>query len=103
MSAWPWPFCHLTLHTGHRCGKKAKVSNRTDVLCLGRPPACPGGSDDKVSACNVGDLGSIPGSRRSPAEENWQPTPVLLPGKSTGQRSPVGYSPWGRRESDTTE
>ena len=31
-----------------------------------------------------------------------QPTPVFLPGKSQGQRSPVGYSQWGRRESDTT-
>ena len=29
----------------------------------------------------------------------WQPTPVLLPGKSCGQRSVVGYSPWGRKES----
>ena len=33
----------------------------------------------------------------------WQPTPVLLPGKSHGWRSLVGYSPWGRKESDTTE
>ena len=33
----------------------------------------------------------------------WQPTPVLLPGKFHGQRSLVGYSPWGRKESDTTE
>ena len=33
----------------------------------------------------------------------WQPTPVLLPGKSHGQRSLVGCSPWGRWESDTTE
>ena len=33
----------------------------------------------------------------------WQPTPVLLPGKSHGQRSLVGYSPWGREELDTTE
>ena len=32
-----------------------------------------------------------------------QPTPVLLPGKSHGRRSLVGYSPWGREESDTTE
>ena len=31
------------------------------------------------------------------------PTPVLLPGKSHGQRSLVGCSPWGRKESDTTE
>ena len=33
----------------------------------------------------------------------WQPTPVLLPGKSHGWRSLVGYSPWGRKESDMTE
>ena len=33
----------------------------------------------------------------------WQPTPVLLPGKSHGGRSLVGCSPWGREESDTTE
>ncbi|XDA73682.1 hypothetical protein R6Z07F_003901 [Ovis aries] len=33
----------------------------------------------------------------------WQLTPVLLPGKSHGRKSLVGYSPWGHRESDTTE
>ena len=33
----------------------------------------------------------------------WQPTPVLLPGRSHGQRSLVGCSPWGREGSDTTE
>ena len=33
----------------------------------------------------------------------WHPTPVLLPGKSHGQRSPVCCSPWGRSESDRTE
>ena len=33
----------------------------------------------------------------------WQPTPVLLPGKAHGQRSLVGCSPWGWWESDTTE
>ena len=33
----------------------------------------------------------------------WQPTPVLLPGKSHARRSLVGYSPWGHKESDTTE
>ena len=32
----------------------------------------------------------------------WHPTPVLLPGKSHGRRSLVGYSPWGHWESDTT-
>ena len=53
----------------------------------------PGGSDGKASACNAGDLGSILGSGRSPED----PPPVLLPGKSHGQRSLVGYSPWGHR------
>ena len=33
----------------------------------------------------------------------WHPTPVLFPGKSHGQRSLVGCSPWGREELDTTE
>ena len=33
----------------------------------------------------------------------WHPTPILLPGKSHGRRSLVGCSPWGRKESDTTE
>ena len=32
----------------------------------------------------------------------WQPTPVFLPGESHGQRSLAGYSPWGRKELDTT-
>ena len=33
----------------------------------------------------------------------WHPTPVLLPGKSHGQRSLIGYNPWGRWGLDTTE
>ena len=33
----------------------------------------------------------------------WLPTPIFLPGQSHGQRSLVGYSPWGREESDMTE
>ena len=46
----------------------------------------PGGSDSKEFACNVGDLGSIPGLERSPEGRAWQPTPVFLPGESHGQR-----------------
>ena len=59
-------------------------------------------SDSKESACNAGDLGSIPGLGRSLGEGNGNP-PVFLPGESHGQRSLVGYSPLGPRESDTTE
>ena len=47
--------------------------------------------------------GFDPWVRKIPWRRKWQPTPVLLPGKSHGQRSLVGYSPWGRKESDTTE
>ena len=36
-------------------------------------------------------------------KRQWQPTLVLLPGKSHGRRSLVGCSPWGHEESDTTE
>ena len=38
-----------------------------------------------------------------PRRRKWQPTPVSLPGKSHGQRSLVGCSPWGRKESGTYE
>ena len=57
----------------------------------------PGGSEDKASACNAGDWGSIPGLGRAPGEGKWQPTPVLLPGESHGQRSLARYSPRGHR------
>ena len=55
----------------------------------------------KESTCNAGDEGSIPGLGRSPEGRKWQPIPVFLHGNSHGQRSPVGYSPWGRTESNT--
>ena len=48
-------------------------------------------------------MSSIPGVRKIPWRREWQPTPVVLPRESYGQRSLVGYSPWGRKESDTTE
>ena len=41
--------------------------------------------------------------RKIPWRRKWQPTPVFLPGKAHEQKSLVGYSPWGRKESDTTE
>ena len=44
-----------------------------------------------------------PWVRKIPWRRKWQPTPVLLPGESHGGRSLLGYSPWGHKESDTTE
>ena len=48
--------------------------------------------------CSILKGGGELGQRRQ-----WQPTPVLLPGESHGWRSLVGYSPWGREESDMIE
>ena len=62
----------------------------------------PGGSDGKESSCNEGDQVRSLG-RKIPWRRAWQPMPVFLPGESHGQRSLVSYSPWGRKESDTTK
>ena len=58
----------------------------------------------RLSDClQCGRPGFNPWVRKIPWRKKWQSTPVLLPGKSHGQRSLVGYSPWGPKESDTTE
>ena len=62
-----------------------------------------GGSDGKVSAWNAGDLGSIPGSGRSPGEGNGNPLQYSCHGQFHGWRNLVGYFPWGCKESDMTE
>ena len=51
---------------------------------------------------NAGDLGWIAGLGISPGERNGKPTPAFLLGESHGQRN-LAASPWGRKESDTTE
>ena len=63
----------------------------------------PGGSDGKESACNAGDMGSIPGLGRSPGERHGNPLHYPCLENLHGQRSLTGYSPWGHKESDTTE
>ena len=90
----------------------------------------PCGSAGKQSTCNVGDLGLIPGLGRSLGEGKGYPLqysglensmdcihgvaksqtqlsnfhfPIFLLGKSHGQRSLAGYTPWGHKELDTTE
>ena len=65
------------------------------------------GSDSKESACTMGNLSWILGSGRSPRERNGYPLKysfffflVFLLGEVHGQRSLVGYSPWGHKESN---
>ena len=67
------------------------------------PPKDPVGSDGKESACDAGDAGSIPGSERSPVEGNGYPLQYSCLENPHGQRSLVGYSPWGHKELDRTE
>ena len=79
------------------------------TIKTGRWPRCrgfPGDTRGREPACQCGrrkrhgfDLwvGKIPW------RWTWQPTPIFLTAESHGQRSLVGYSPWGRKESDTTE
>ena len=55
----------------------------------------PGGSD--------GRPGFDPWVGKIPWRKEWQPTPVFFPRKFHGQRNLAGYSPWGHKESETTE
>ena len=52
---------------------------------------------------NAGDVRDNPWVGKIPWRRAWQPTPVFMPGESHGQRSLVGYTPWGYKESDKTE
>ena len=66
-------------------------------------PRFPGGSDSKESACNAGDLGSIPGLGRSPGGGHGNALLYSCLENPQGQRSLAGYGPGGRKEPDTTE
>ena len=63
----------------------------------------PSGTDDKESACNEGDMGSIPGLGRSTGGGHGNPFQCSCLENPDGQKSLAGYSPWGRKELDTTE
>ena len=63
----------------------------------------PGGSDGKESACNVGDLGLIPTLGISLGGKRGNPGQYSCLENSHGPKSLAGYSPWGRKESDTTD
>ena len=62
----------------------------------------PCSSVSKESACSAGDQGSIPGLGRSPGEGNGNHS-CILAWRIPWTEDPVGYSPWGHTEADTTE
>ena len=62
-----------------------------------------GGSDGKESAYNAGDMGLIPGSGRSPGGGHGYPLQYSCLENPHGQRSLMGYRPWGPKKLDRAE
>ena len=77
-----------------------KIPWRRDVLPSPVFMGFPGVSESKESTCNVGDLGSIPGLGRSLGGRHSNPLHYSCLENPHGQRSLVGYSPWGHKESE---
>ena len=90
--------------TGRKWHPETKVEENVKIECAMRSPkfgwGFPSGSDNKECAYNAGDLGSIPGSGRSPGEENGNPLQYSCLGTPMDR---AGYSQWCHKELDTTE
>ena len=77
------------------------TSYQLDICLLTK--GLPWWSDGKETACQCRRRGFDPWVGKTPWRRERQSPPVFLPGESNGQRSLAGYSPRGRRESDTNE
>ena len=95
VNSWIYPVC-----------SSFNFSNPWEVFIIYRHMNLPGGTNSKEPTCQCRRhkrhrfspwVGKILWRRK------WQPTPVSLSGESHGQRSLVGYNPWGHKESGTTE
>ena len=84
---------------------RKRMFNKSALVILGGFLSGASGKESTFNSGATGDpeVSGDPWSGRIPWRSKWQPTPVLLPGTSHRQRSLVGYSPWGRKESDMTE
>ena len=94
---------HTLTHTQGR-GKPEKEANHSRLIgnrLISK--SFPGSSDGKASAYNEGDPGSISRSVRFLGEGNGNPLQYSCLENPTDLGSLVGYNPWGRKESDTTE
>ena len=87
---------HTHTHTLHR---QAHIHMR---MCTHLPTLNTAFSG-KESACQYRRGRFNPWVGKIPWRSKWQPTPVFLPGKSHGQKSLLGHSPWGHKESDMIE
>ena len=73
------------------------------VTQLWASPGSTSGKETTYQSRRHKRCGFDPWVGKIPCKIEWQPTPVFLPGESHGQRSLVGYSPWGHKESDMPE
>ena len=94
----------FSLHVGHHrnecassLGVLVRVLNPASWKNAPKLISLPCGSAGKDSACNAGDLGSIPGLGRSPGEGKGYPL------QYSGLEDSMDYSPWGHKELDMTE
>ena len=79
-----------------------KLCKTKSILAVSTPFGFPDGSVVKNPPGNAENAYLIPGFKGMiPWRRAWQPTPVFMPGKYRGQRSPGGYSPRGRKKSQT--
>ena len=95
-----WVPEHMGLTDG--CTVLACLIYTNTVIYMGLPSGS-GVKNLPANAWDARDMDIIPGSERFPWRRKWQPTPIFLPWESHGQRSLVGYSPCGHKESNTTE
>ena len=76
------------------------MAGKSSIKCVySQTSGFPAGLSGKELAYNAREADSI---RKIPWRRKWQPTTVLLPGKSHAQRGLVGYSPWDHEELDMT-
>ena len=100
---------HIIYHLRLQCMRPwfsswvGKISWKRDRLPTPVFSGFPGGPAGKESACNVGDLGPIPGLGSFPGEGNSYPLQYSCLENPHGLRSLAGYSPWGHKELDMTE
>ena len=106
---WAWRAWIYSSNDGMCCFRKLKFKKRkrkqlqTFYGVDREHKGLPRWHSDKESSFQCRRCGFDPWIRKIPWRRKRQPTPVLLPGESQWWRSLVGYSPWGRNESNTTE
>ena len=92
----------LRKHSKNDVSKNGRIRTSESLSFRKSNEGFPWWLSSKESAGQCRRLGFNPWIGGIPWGRKWQPTPVSLSGKSHGQRSLAGYSPWGRKVSDTT-